>query len=745
MPSAFLALGSLVGRYPRRVIAVWAVAIGLGAWGAVLFPHAALGGSVELSGSPSKAVDDALHTQFDDPFLDPLIVAVSSPRFSIDQAPFDRWDVETAQALSRLPEVSKVAAYATSRDPSLRSASGHETMLLVAIAARDTAGQQRAVARLRAALAPLRAKLQLRDPAARLAVTGGPAVDYDINTGSAEGGDRAEKRALPLTLVILALAFGTLVAAVLPFLMGLAATMVALGAAFLLAQVMPVSNLLGNVVTMIGLAVGIDYSLLMVKDFRERLPRAEIRAAVAETVAEAGSTICWSGCTVAIGLLGLLFSPLLETRSVGIGGALVVTVAVLAALTLLPACLALLGNKIERWPIGFAAFKRWDRATLWRRLAAATVQRPIVSLILSCGAVLILALPIAGARNGFSNEPWFLPKGMESRLGMEMLARMQNANAALDLRILLRTNDGKPVLAEAHIADLAAYSAKLMDDRRVASIASPLSIHDAGARAAYISLDGRAALFDVIPAARLSVPQIQALARDLGSVSPPGPFTATVGGAPVYYNDFSDTMWKSFPKVFGFVIVATLVLLFAAFRSFLLPIKAVAANFLAIGAGYGAVVAVFQFGWLGGLVGLERPFSSIALEVPLMIFCLSFGLSMDYEVFLLFRIQREYLAHGDNARATVDGLAAVAPVITGAALIMAVVFGAFAAAKLPALKMIGVGLCVAVLVDATLIRGVIVPAFMSVAGRWNWFPGRPAERPSPIKDSGTVTGGDDNG
>ncbi len=723
MASRFLDFGFLVGRNPRRVLAVWVLAVAFGAWGAALFPTVSLGGTSGLSGSASMRVDDALHTEFHNPFLDPLVVAVSTPRLDVDRAPLADWERAAAAALKKLPEVSGVSDYAASRDPGLRSADGRQSMLLVGLEATDVAGQQNAVARVRAALAPWRAKLTVLDPTAVVAVTGGQAADYDINTGSAQGGDRAEKRALPLTLVILLLAFGTAVSAALPFLMGLASTMVALGAAFLLARLMPVSNLLGNVVTMIGLAVGIDYSLLMVKDFRERLKSSAVDVAVAETVAEAGTTICWSGSTVAIGLLGLLFSPILETRSVGIGGALVVVVAVLAALTLLPACLALLGEKVERWPIGFAAGKRTDRATVWRRLAAWTVRRPFRSLALGGGAVLVLALPVVGAQSGFTNEPWFLPKAMESRVGTEIVGHIQSANAALDVRIVVRTTDGKPLLARAHAAALAAYSAQLAGDHRIASIVSPLSAPNDAARALYLSRDGRAGLFDVTPAASLSVPRIQALARDLAKLRPAGPLETAVGGAPVYYSEFSDYMWKSFPKVFGFVILATLVLLFAAFRSFLLPIKAVIANLLAILAGYGAVVAVFQFGWCAGLVGLERPFSSIALEVPMMIFCLSFGLSMDYELFLLFRIRREYAAHGDNDRATVDGLAAVAPVITGAGLIMAVVFGAFAAAALPALKMIGVGLCVAVLVDASLIRGVIVPAFMSIAGRWNWYPG----------------------
>jgi len=724
MNSSFQALGRHIARHSRLVVSIWAIAIGFGAWGASVFPHVAIGGAGGLAGSASQRVDDALHTDFRNPFLDPLIVVASSPRDTIEQAPFAAWDLRAAGVLRRLPDVRRVAAYAGTSDPSLRSPDGHLTMLLVGLRSRDEAAQHRAVKHVRAALEPLRAQLRTLDGGSRLAVTGGPAVEYDINVSGAEGGDHAEKRALPLTLAILLLAFGTVVAAALPFMMGLATTMVALGAAVMLARLMPVSNLLGNVVTMVGLAVGIDYSLLMVKDFRERLAIADVATAVAATVAEAGMTICWSGCTVAIGLLGLLFSPILETRSVGIGGALVVLTAVLAALTLLPACLALLGRRVERWPVGFRGFQRAERATFWRRLAAWTVRRPVISLTASSSFVLLLALPIVGAHSGFSNEPWFLPKGMESRVGMEMLAGIRRDDSALDLRILVHTTDGSPLLAAAHRRPLAAYTARLASDRRVASIASPLSVANPAARALYLSRDGRSGLFDLSPVANLSLNGAESLARDLGRVEPDGPFSVTIGGTPVYYNDFSDYMWRSFPKVFGFVIAATLALLFAAFRSYLLPIKAVVANLLAIGAGYGAVVAVFQFGWCGWLVGLEHPFGSIALEVPLMIFCLSFGLSMDYELFLLFRIQREYLAHGDNDRATIDGLAAVAPVITGAGLIMAVVFGAFAGAALPALKMIGVGLCVAVLVDATVIRGFVVPAFMSIAGRWNWYPGR---------------------
>jgi RND superfamily putative drug exporter len=239
-----------------------------------------------------------------------------------------------------------------------------------------------------------------------------------------------------------------------------------------------------------------------------------------------------------------------------------------------------------------------------------------------------------------------------------------------------------------------------------------------------VSRDRRAALFEVTPADRATARDIARLSSELQTRAPAGPFTVLVTGGAAGYNDFNNAMLHSLPRVFAFVVGATLLMLFAAFRSLLLPVKAVLMNLLAVAAGMGAVVAVFQLGWLGHLVGLEHPVSSIPLEIPLMVFCISFGLSMDYELFLLFRIQQEYSRDGDNNRATVEGLATVAPVITGAGLIMVVVFGAFIGAALPVLKMIGLGLCVAVLVDATLVRALIVPAVMALAGRWNWYPGR---------------------
>jgi len=734
-------------RHPWLVLGAWLIAILLGAWGAHRLPRVTLGVEAGVAGSPSRRAADTLRNEFSNPFFDPLVVAVSAPHLQVEAPAYFGWLKETAHLVAGIPSVRQVISYADGRDARLRSSDGRVTMLFVALTPLSHSARQEAVLALRSALAPRAAALAHLDPAARVAVTGGAAAELDVNTWSASGGDRAEKRALPLTLAILLLAFGTLLAAALPFLTGLATTTVSLGIAFLLAHLMPVSNLLANVVTMLGLAIGIDYSLLMVTYYREAAS-ASVAQGVAAAIARGGRTIAWSGVTVIIGLLALLLSPILETRSVGVGGALVVCVSVLAALTLLPPALMLLGPRIDWLPVLARRNGRPRLFPFWRALGGWIVQHPHVTLLLAGSCALALAAPVTRINTGFANERWFLPPGMESRVGADLLAEVRGDNAASLIYVLVRSTDGLPILASGHLEPLVDYASALLRDPRVGDVSSPvnlqkgLSLEDyralygdpAQAVKSYpeianhfLSHDGRAAIFEVTPAERTGAADILRLSRELQTRAPGGPFSVMVAGGPATYNDFRNAMSHSLPRIFAFVVGATLLMLFAAFRSFLLPVKAVLMNLLAVAAGMGAVVAVFQFGWLNGLIGLEHPVSTIPLEIPLMVFCLSFGLSMDYELFLLFRIQQEYYRHRDNNRATVEGLATVAPVITGAGLIMVVVFGAFVSAPLPVLKMIGLGLCVAVLVDATLIRALIVPAVMALAGRWNWYPGRRAE------------------
>jgi len=725
--TVFQRLGHGVCRHRRAVVGAWLAAILVAAGGAQQLPHVVVGGSGPLEGSSSQRMDAVLHAEFDYPYSQPLIVAISSERQTADDSTFLAWIEEAATRLRGLPEVREVASYAEHGDSRLRSADGHRNVLLVGLNDAGVDKQERAVPAVRAALQELRTTIRQSDPDAQLAVAGHAALTYDMNDYNKREGDRAEMRALPLTFCILVLVFGALIAAGVPLVMGVASTTLALGLAYLLALIMPVSNLLQNIVLMLGLALGIDYSLLLVSRFREALPGRPAHTAAAVALSEVGATIAWSGLTVTVGLLGLLFSPLMETRSIGIGGALVVLVSVLAATTLLPAVLALLGPRID-WPSAFSSRLRNTRSdAAWRRAAALVVRHPFPAALFAACIAGVLAFPGTKARGGFDNEPWFYPVNMESRLGGQILARMGNANAGLPLYLVVRAQDDLPVLSAAHVPVLVRYAERLGRDPRVAEILSPVT-HPHMSKL-LLSRDRQAALFQVTAKGHLGLLDVQLLARDLEKLAPDGPFLVQAGGPPVYYNDFDHLMRASFPVVIGFVVGATLLLLFIAFKSFLLPLKAVATNFLAVAAGYGAVVAVFQLGFLHPLVGLERPLAAIPLTVPLMIFCLSFGLSMDYEVFLLSRIKHDFEATGDNRSATASGLAGSGPIITGAALIMAAVFGAFVGAEIVLLKMIGFGLCVTVLVDATLVRTLLVPAMMVVAGRWNWYPGirRPAK------------------
>jgi len=730
--------GRLVAQHPRTVLCLWVLAAAFSAAASFQLPDLLVGGSGSLDRSPAQETAAKLQAQFDDPYADPLFVTIDAARLRVDEPQLDVLIHETAERLRKLASVRAVASCEELYDARSCAADPHRTVLLVGLTAADAASRERLVPVIRAALVPIRQALNRLDASTRLSVTGRAAISFDMNAWNAREGSRAETRALPVTLIILAMVFGSVVAAGLPLLTGLATTSLALGAAFLIAQHWPVSNLIENVITMVGLALGIDYSLLFLSYYRARSPGERPADAIALTFTDCGATILASGLAVSVGMLGLLLTPLLETRGMGIGGAIVAALSVLAALTLLPATLVLLGSRIERLRVPRLFLRSRPTRPVWSTLAAHVMAHPVRVLLLSSACVGGLALPAVWAHSGFTNAPGFLPTDMESSIGADVLKRMGNANAALSIDILLRATDGAAILAPSHLPALLDYGRRLASDVRVAAVVSPLSattdrdartpdperaLRDRSASDGLVSRDGSSALLRLTPAGKLSLPQVQGLARELGrtEMQPAGPFAISVGGTPAYYNDFDDQVWACLPNVIGFVIGAMLLTLFVVFRSYLLPLKAVAMNLLTVSAGYGSVVAVFQFGWLGSLFGPTFP--SIPLTVPLMVFCFSFGISMDYEVFLLASIRREYRLSGDHSRATVQALAATGPVISGAALVMAVVFGAFAGADIALLQMIGLGLAVSVIVDATLVRLLLVPALMAIAGRWNWYPG----------------------
>jgi RND superfamily putative drug exporter len=580
-------------------------------------------------------------------------------------------------------------------------------------------------------------------------VTGFPALDHDVRSISAEDTERGEQRALPLTLGVLIVAFGALVGATLPVIVGVLAITIALGLVTIAAHYLPMSVFVLNITTMVGLGVGIDYSLLVVTRFREELNRGLSPAdAAIRTMETAGSAVVTSGLTVVVGFAALVTTPLTDTRSVGVGGLLVVGVAVLLATTFLPAALAILGRNIDRPKWLARPLARFHAPTGWERWARWLGHRPWRAVAIGGSAIALLTFPLTQIRLGLPATNWF-PSESESGRGLQALRDMGASGVIQPVRVVVQLPEGESALAARRLPGLRALTDSIRKDPRVreargiATIQPNLSIlqlvlyysDPVAARAknpkffdSYLSSDGRVTLLDVIPADTVSLTGLMDVVRRVRAVVARG--VRGLGGAEVLVAGFAasnvDTqhdLMTRLPGTVALVLSITAIMLFVAFRSLLVPVKAVVLNLLSVGGAFGLTVLVFQHGYGGSVFGLEGPTQAIWAVVPVLVFAIVFGMSMDYEVFLLTRVKEVFDKTGRNDHATMEGLSATASTITSAALIMILVFGTFAFSRVLAVQLIGFGLAAAVLLDATLIRMVLVPAIMHIAGRWNWWPG----------------------
>lgn len=580
-------------------------------------------------------------------------------------------------------------------------------------------------------------------------VTGGPALDYDVRTVSTEDVRSGERKSLPVSGIILILAFGALVAAVLPLVVGVFAITCALALVNVAAGFHPMSVFVLTIVSMVGLAVGIDYSLLIVTRFREELNRGRgARAAAARTITTAGRAVVTSGLTVAVGFASLLITPTTETRSVGIGGLFVVTAAVLLSVTFLPALLSLMGRAIDK-PRWLARRLAWYHAPAgWERWARWLGRHPWRALLLGGFTIALITWPLAQIKVGLPRSNWF-PANTESTDGVETLEQMGARGTLQPVRIVLQAPDGERIVGSRYVRSLMRLSDSIRSDPHVAEVRSVVDIRpgmsalgytmlygnveSARARSpefysAYLSTDARTTLMDVILADTTSFTSSMDVARSIRSLVHGGmesldSLDIAVGGFAASSVDLQDELLGQFPLVIALVLITTAVMLFIAFRSVLVPIKAVIMNCLSVAGAFGITVLVFQNGVGGGLFGLDGPTEAVYVAVPVLVFAIVFGLSMDYEVFLLSRIKEAFDRSGQNDQATMQGLTATASVITSAAAIMIVVFGVFSFSRVLAAQQLGFGLAVAVFLDATLIRMVLVPAIMHIAGSWNWWPG----------------------
>ena len=540
--------------------------------------------------------------------------------------------------------------------------------------------------------------------------------------------EKAETTGFPLILIVLLAVFGSALAALLPAGLGIAAVIVTGVAIYFLALVTTMSVFVTNVASMLGIGVAVDYSLFLLSRYREELERGAHRdEALDIAMRTSGATVVFSGMTVVVSLAGLFLLDSTVMRSMAIGAIVVVVIAILGAITLLPALIALLGKRAdERGRVVSATGALVRRVTrrktaaergvppgeFWRRWSERVMRRPALSAILSAGFLLVLAIPALSLNFGNGALAQF-PKDYETRVGAELASQKVPPGASAPTIVV--ADFGKGAASDpANKAALARYAAGLKQSSRVAQVGPPVA-----------SKDGHAALLNVIlaqdPENDTSLGFISDLRGEGGRASGLDKVAKiSIGGSSAQIRDFSDLISGGLWKIFAFVMVCSYLVLLVVLRSVLLPLKAVLMNVLSVAAAWGVLVAVFQYGWLDGISGYNSLGYVQAVTPPLLL-AIVFGLSMDYEVFLLSRIRERYLATGDNRLAVSEGLQSSAKVISSAAVIMVVVFGVFATTGVPQIKEIGLGLAVAIALDATIVRLVLVPATMQLMGNWNWW------------------------
>lgn len=750
----FARWGSFIYRFRRPVVVLSIlVAVAASALASQAAGSLSSGGWLDAN-SESALVGDRLDSEFGTG-KSSIIVVVSATDAGADarSAGFQAALTATAATLADDPRVTGLVGYAETGDDRFISTDGDTAYVLVGLDLSDEASVE-IVDDLRAAVTP---------PAGYEArMTGYGPLTADSAALSEEDLQRAEVVSLPIAALVLLFVFASLVAAGMPLLVAGLAIPSSLALVYLVAQQVEMSVFVLNIATMLGLALAIDYSLFIVSRFREELARGRtVEDAVVRTIATSGKAVAFSGLAVAIGLSGLLLFEAPALRSIGIGGSLVVLSSVMFALTFLPAVLGMLGPRVNALSIGGLIARLRGRTTAvadaaaaprrsrWERVAHAVMARPVLVLVPTLALLLAAGGPFLELRQGVPGAGIY-PEGMESRDAYVTLQQDFAAGETTPI-VILATVPGEATDA-ATIAALSDYAAALEAIDGVDRVEGPFALRDpqtgavlsaAQVAALYALPDGQrpAGLdalldryvrgttirLDAISPIDPSDPSATDLIPVIRAVDAGEDITIEVGGSAAIGHDFLVSQGERAPFAVALTLAASAVILFLLFGSIVIPIKAVLMTLLSISASFGALVWIFQQGNFADVLDFT-PLGYTIAGNPIIMFSVLFGLSMDYEVLLLSRIQEAYRRTGDNRASVAEGLAKTAGVITGAALIMVTVFSAFALAEVITIKSIGVGMAIAVAVDATIIRVLLVPATMRLMGDWNWWAPGPLGR-----------------
>jgi putative drug exporter of the RND superfamily len=692
MSHVLFKVGHYAGRRPWRVVAVWLlIAV------AAVMLRGAVGGQADetfrLPGSESQRAADAIEEQFPQETLN-----VSNVVFHTNQG------VESPQAkaaigaaVDELADGEHIVAVSDPFDPasSTVSADGKTAVVAVGFDTQEVSD----------------ADFEAANAATADARAAGIQVEYDNGLGYAKGDSEpgSELIGILVAIVVLAVAFGSIVAVGLPIATALAALLVGTSAIAIVGGLVSMPSIATIVATMVGLGVGIDYALFVLSRHRQNIANGmPVPVAVGRANATAGLSVLFAGLTVIVAIAGLQVSGIPMMTAMGWATAIMVAVTMLAAMTLLPALLGVAGRRVNSLRIPFLGRKDAnDPDTRSARWASRVVARPVRYGIVSAGILAVLALPVFSMTLGFADAGNDAPS-TTTRKAYDLMADAYGPGTNGPLQVVLETDDATDPRGTA-----AAVHDALQNESGVASVGTP-SFNDAGSMA----------VIEVVPT---TGPQDQAtsdlLQRLRGEVLPEAVdgtgATALVTGNTALVDDISSRLQDRMPLFLGAVIGLSFIVLMIVFRSVLVPLKAAALNILSVGAAYGVIVAVFQWGWGASLIGVHATIPIMPLA-PMLMFAILFGLSMDYEVFLVSRMREAYMRHRDPGRAVVEGIGSTGRVITSAALIMIAVFGAFILSNDVTTKMFGVGLSVAVLLDVTLVRMVLLPAAMTLLGHRAW-------------------------
>jgi len=735
--------GAFVYRF-RRPVAIIAVVVAIASTTLASQASSVLsaGGWLDVN-SESAGVSARLDTEFGAGKSSIIALFRSDTPGADARSPAFQGAIATATAgLGAVPEVTGVIGYAQTGDARFISTAGDATYVVVELNVTDEASVE--------VVDAVRAGIQA--PAGYTAeLTGYGPITKDSAAQSEKDLQKAELVSLPVVAIVLLLVFASLMAAGMPLLVAGLAIPSSLALVYIVAQQVEMSIFVLNIATMLGLALAIDYSLFIVSRFREELRRGRtVAEAVQRAVATAGKAVAFSGLAVAVGLSGLLLFTAPAIRSIGIAGALVVLSSVVFALTFLPAVLGMLGHRVNSWTLRGLRHRirpvadgvEVARATRWEQVARGVMRRPIAVLVPTLLFLLLLGSPFLRLEQGVPGAEIY-PPGVESRDAYVAL-QTEFAPGETTPIIILADVTGSPTSLD-NIRALDGYAKRVDAIEGIDRVEGPFTIRDpaSGAlltpeqvaavyalpagkrppaldellalyvRGSTVRLDAISPLPPSRPAATNLVPKIRAIDPGTG-------ITTDVGGGAAIGYDFLVSQSERAPYAVGMTLLASGAIIFLLFGSVVLPLKAVIMTLLSIMASFGAMVWIFQEGNLSGPLNFT-PLGYTIAGNPIIMFSVIFGLSMDYEVLLLSRIQEAYRRTGDNTASVAEGLAKTAGVITGAALIMVSVFAAFALAEVITIKSIGVGMAIAVLVDATIIRVLLVPATMRLMGKWNWW------------------------